>query len=110
VNGVIHGTGTAGRGWIYFNHQVGSLRWIFNVRQVVRPGPLHHHLTRAGAGADRAVVGPAPRLYAAASVTPVSVSLTTRSADRSPFAVNVDEPVFQVRSTGSRVVPGCFCQ
>jgi hypothetical protein len=34
VSGAIHGTGTAGRGWIYFNHQVGSFRWIFNVRQV----------------------------------------------------------------------------
>ncbi len=35
-NGAIHGTGTAGRGWIYYNKkQVGSFRWIFNVRQVV---------------------------------------------------------------------------
>ncbi len=34
-NGAIHGTGTAGRGWIYYNkQQVGSFRWIFNVRQV----------------------------------------------------------------------------
>jgi len=34
-NGTIHGNGTA-RGWIYFNkQQVGSFRWIFNVRQVV---------------------------------------------------------------------------
>jgi hypothetical protein len=33
-NGAIHGTGTAGRGWIYYNNQVGSFRWIFNVRQV----------------------------------------------------------------------------
>jgi hypothetical protein len=32
-NGTIHGNGTA-RGWIYFNKQVGSFRWIFNVRQV----------------------------------------------------------------------------
>jgi hypothetical protein len=35
VGGAIHGTGTAGRGWIYFNRQVGSFRWIFNVRQIV---------------------------------------------------------------------------
>src|SRR3954447_11095446 len=34
-NGVIQGTGTAGRGWIYYKKsQVGSFRWIFNVRQV----------------------------------------------------------------------------
>jgi hypothetical protein len=34
-NGAIHGTGTAGRGWIYYNKaQVGDFRWIFNVRQV----------------------------------------------------------------------------
>ena len=33
-NGAIHGNGTA-RGWVYFNKQVGSFRWIFNVRQVV---------------------------------------------------------------------------
>jgi 3-keto-disaccharide hydrolase len=34
-NKAIHGTGTAGRGWIYYNKkQVGSFRWIFNVRQV----------------------------------------------------------------------------
>jgi hypothetical protein len=33
-NGAIHGTG-AGRGWIYYNTQAGSFRWIFNVRQVV---------------------------------------------------------------------------
>jgi hypothetical protein len=33
-NGAIHGTG-AGRGWIYYNkQQVGTFRWIFNVRQV----------------------------------------------------------------------------
>jgi hypothetical protein len=32
-NGVIHGNGT-GRGWIYYNTQVGTFRWIFNVRQV----------------------------------------------------------------------------
>jgi chitodextrinase len=33
-NGAIHGTG-AGRGWIYYNTtQVGTFRWIFNVRQV----------------------------------------------------------------------------
>jgi hypothetical protein len=32
--GAIHGTGTAGRGWIYYNTQVGTFRWIFNVRQV----------------------------------------------------------------------------
>ncbi len=34
-NGTIHGTGIA-RGWIYYSkQQVGSFRWIFNVRQVV---------------------------------------------------------------------------
>jgi hypothetical protein len=34
-NGAIHGTGTAGRGWIYYNkQQAGTFRWIFNVRQV----------------------------------------------------------------------------
>ena len=33
VGGTIHGNGTS-RGWIYFNHQVGTFRWIFNVRQV----------------------------------------------------------------------------
>ncbi|WP_439383288.1 family 16 glycoside hydrolase [Amycolatopsis lexingtonensis] len=33
-NGVIHGNGTA-RGWLYYNkQQVGTFRWIFNVRQV----------------------------------------------------------------------------
>jgi Carbohydrate binding module (family 35)/3-keto-disaccharide hydrolase len=32
-NGVIHGNGTA-RGWLFFNHQVGTFRWIFTVRQV----------------------------------------------------------------------------
>jgi hypothetical protein len=31
-NGAIHDTGTA-RGWIYYNTQVGSFRWIFDVRQ-----------------------------------------------------------------------------
>jgi hypothetical protein len=31
--GAIHSTGT-GRGWLYYNTQVGSFRWIFNVRQV----------------------------------------------------------------------------
>ena len=31
----IHGTGKAGRGWIYYNkQQAGSFRWIFDVRQV----------------------------------------------------------------------------
>jgi hypothetical protein len=30
----IHGTGTAGRGWIYYKTQVGTFRWIFNVRQL----------------------------------------------------------------------------
>ncbi|MEV0351246.1 CBM35 domain-containing protein [Nonomuraea sp. NPDC050680] len=31
----IHGTGTAGRGWIYYNkQQTGTFRWIFSVRQV----------------------------------------------------------------------------
>jgi hypothetical protein len=35
TNGTIHGTGTAGRGWIYYSaRQAGSFRWIFNVRQV----------------------------------------------------------------------------
>jgi hypothetical protein len=29
----IHGNGTA-RGWIYYNRQVGTFRWIFDVRQV----------------------------------------------------------------------------
>ncbi|MFD1540917.1 CBM35 domain-containing protein [Nonomuraea guangzhouensis] len=34
-SGAIHGTGTAGRGWIYYNkQQTGTFRWIFNVRQV----------------------------------------------------------------------------
>ncbi len=33
-NGAIHGTGTAGRGWIHYNQQVGTFRWIFQVRQV----------------------------------------------------------------------------
>jgi hypothetical protein len=33
-DGAIHGNGTA-RGWIFFNNQAGSFRWIFNVRQVV---------------------------------------------------------------------------
>ena len=34
-NGVIHGNGTA-RGWIYYSkQQVGSFRWIFNIRQIV---------------------------------------------------------------------------
>src|SRR3954470_1393860 len=32
--GAIHGTGTAGRGWIYYNKPVDTFRWIFNVRQV----------------------------------------------------------------------------
>ncbi|AHH96866.1 DUF1080 domain-containing protein [Kutzneria viridogrisea] len=33
--GAIHGTGTAGRGWIYYNRaQTGTFRWIFTVRQV----------------------------------------------------------------------------
>ena len=33
-NGVIHGNGTS-RGWLYYNKaQVGTFRWIFNVRQV----------------------------------------------------------------------------
>jgi len=33
-NGVIHGNGTS-RGWLYYNkQQVGTFRWIFNVRQV----------------------------------------------------------------------------
>jgi hypothetical protein len=34
-SGAIHGTGTA-RGWIFYNtKQVGTFRWIFNLRQVV---------------------------------------------------------------------------
>lgn len=33
TGGAIHGNGTS-RGWIYYNHQVGTFRWIFNVRQV----------------------------------------------------------------------------
>jgi len=33
VGGAIHGNGTA-RGWIYYNKQVDTFRWIFNVRQV----------------------------------------------------------------------------
>jgi F5/8 type C domain/3-keto-disaccharide hydrolase/Fibronectin type III domain len=33
VGGAIHGNGTS-RGWIYYNHQVGTFRWIFQVRQV----------------------------------------------------------------------------
>ncbi len=33
-NGAIHGNGTA-RGWIYYKTQVGTFRWIFNVRQIV---------------------------------------------------------------------------
>jgi Domain of Unknown Function (DUF1080) len=33
-NGAIHGNGT-GRGWVYYNkQQVGTFRWIFNVRQL----------------------------------------------------------------------------
>src|SRR5213595_899693 len=35
VKGAIHGTGKAGRGWIYYSkQQAGTFRWIFNVRQV----------------------------------------------------------------------------
>jgi len=33
TGGAIHGNGTA-RGWIYYNHQVGTFRWIFDVRQL----------------------------------------------------------------------------
>jgi Domain of Unknown Function (DUF1080)/Carbohydrate binding module (family 35) len=33
VGGAIHGNGTQ-RGWIYYNRQVGTFRWIFDVRQV----------------------------------------------------------------------------
>jgi hypothetical protein len=33
-DGAIHGTGTGGRGWIYYNRQVGTFRWIFDVRQL----------------------------------------------------------------------------
>ena len=33
AGGAIHGNGTA-RGWIYYNQQVGTFRWIFNLRQV----------------------------------------------------------------------------
>ena len=32
-DGTIHSTGSA-RGWIYYKTQVGSFRWIFNVKQV----------------------------------------------------------------------------
>lgn len=36
ADGAVHGTGTAGRGWIYYNkEQSGTFRWIFDVRQVV---------------------------------------------------------------------------
>lgn len=36
TDGAIHGTGTAGRGWIYYStQQLGTFRWIFDVRQVV---------------------------------------------------------------------------
>ena len=35
ADNAIHGTGTAGRGWIYYNkQQAGTFRWIFDVRQV----------------------------------------------------------------------------
>jgi hypothetical protein len=34
ADGAIHGTGTAGRGWIYYQQQAGTFRWIFDVRQV----------------------------------------------------------------------------
>jgi Domain of Unknown Function (DUF1080)/Carbohydrate binding module (family 35) len=33
-DGAIHGTGAGGRGWIYYNKQVGTFRWIFDVRQL----------------------------------------------------------------------------
>ena len=33
VGGAIHGNGTS-RGWIYYNNQIGTFRWIFQVRQV----------------------------------------------------------------------------
>jgi len=33
TGGAIHGNGTS-RGWIYYNQQVGTFRWIFDVRQV----------------------------------------------------------------------------
>src|SRR5947207_336614 len=33
MNGAIHGNGTS-RGWIYYNHQVGNFRWIFQLRQL----------------------------------------------------------------------------
>jgi Domain of Unknown Function (DUF1080) len=33
TNGAIHGNGSA-RGWIYYNRQVGTFRWIFDVRQI----------------------------------------------------------------------------
>jgi chitodextrinase len=32
-NGVIHGNGT-GRGWLYYNTNVGTFRWIFDVRHL----------------------------------------------------------------------------
>jgi hypothetical protein len=34
MNGVIHGTGAAGRGFLYTNQGYGSFRWIFTVRHV----------------------------------------------------------------------------
>jgi len=39
-NGVIHGNGTA-RGWLYYNTNVGTFRWIFNVRQLPNTGKGH---------------------------------------------------------------------
>ncbi len=33
TGGAIHGNGTS-RGWIYYNQQVGTFRWIFDVRQI----------------------------------------------------------------------------
>jgi hypothetical protein len=34
MNGVIHGTGMGGRGYLYTNQDYGSFRWIFTLRHV----------------------------------------------------------------------------
>jgi hypothetical protein len=34
MNGVIHGTGTAGRGFLYTDQSYSSFRWIFSLRHV----------------------------------------------------------------------------
>src|SRR5450759_5945986 len=49
--------------------------------------------------------------WPAVSVTPVGLSVMTRSWPRSPLTVYTwPLPSFQVRSTVSLTVPGCFCQ